>query len=60
MARGRANKVRIYPRRRRWWADYWWSGRRWRYAVADSEPEAQEAAARIRLELIQGTHTGPW
>ena len=56
-------RINIYKREgkkgTRWYLDYFWGGRRWRYPVADTRKTADEIKARIQVQVAEGTFKGP-
>ena len=42
----------------RWYLDYYWGGKRWRYPVSDTKKIAEEIRARIQVQAAEGTFKG--
>jgi integrase len=56
-------RINIYKREGsrgpRWYLDYFWSGRRWRYPVADTRDQAEQIKAHLSMQIHSGAFKGP-
>lgn len=51
--------MRIFEHHGKWYLDYRWNGKRYRYPVSETKRVADTAAANVTIQMAAGTFKGP-